>query len=247
MRELVKRAVAGTRWEEPLKRALSSLTGHRNAGYDWRTIAIMRRALGPRATGIDIGALDGAMLRHMRRLAPQGMHLAFEPQPEKAAALAARFPEVRVFPYALGAAPGVATFHVALRHPALSGLRRRAKDLGDEPTREVEVRVETLDRTVPPDLPVAFVKVDVEGGERDVFRGGIETLRRSRPVVVFECGLGSADHFGVEPEEVFDALVEAGLAVSLLDAFLARRPALSRGAFGDQYRSRRNFYFVAHP
>ncbi len=243
----MKQLFVGTRWESPLKRVHSRITGSRNSLYDWQTIAIMRRVLRPDSNAVDVGAFEGGMLRHMIRLAPSGTHVAFEPVRERAEAIARRFPTATVHPVALGDAPGEATFHYVVSHPALSGLRRRS-DLGAaEAVDERRVRVETLDRLMPPDQPVAFVKIDVEGGELGVFRGGVETFRRHRPVVVFECGLGSADAYGVEPEDVHDAVSGAiGLKISLLDAWLAGSGALSRAQFADQYRGRENFYFVAH-
>jgi hypothetical protein len=112
----------------------------------------------------------------------------------------------------------------------------------------IRVRVETLDRLAPSDRAVAFVKIDVEGGELGVLRGGVETLRRWRPIVVFECGLGAADAYGVEPEEVHEIVAgAAGLQVSLLQSWLDGGRSLTREAFAEEYRLRRNFYFIAHP
>jgi len=135
-----------------------------------------------------------------------------------------------------------------VRYPALSGLERRVDLDPSESTREETVTVETLDRTVPDGFPVAFVKIDVEGGELGVFRGGIETLRRTRPVIVFECGLGGADSYGSEPGEIFDLVTETiGLRLSLMDAWLSGRAPLSRAEFAEQFRRSLNFYFIAHP
>jgi hypothetical protein len=54
----------------------------------------------------------------------------------------------------------------------------------------------------------------VEGAEREVFEGAIETLRRHRPVVWFEHGAGGADHYGTTPADVHALLVdEAGLRI----------------------------------
>ncbi len=248
MKSVVKRLVIGTRWEAPLKRAHSGLTGNRNSRYDWQTIEVMRRALRADSNGIDVGAFEGGMLQHLLRIAPRGQHVAFEPIRERAGAISMRFPGATVHPVALGETPGEATFHQVVEHPALSGLQRRSDLAAEETVREVRVPVETMDRLVPADRPVAFVKIDVEGGELGVFRGGVETMRRTKPVVIFECGLGAADAYGVEPEQVFDFVSDAiGLKISLLDAWLAGSRTLSREEFADQYRESRNFYFVAHP
>lgn len=248
MRQLIKRAIIGTPWEGPVKRAHSALTGSKSSLYDSQTIAIMGRVLRPDSNAIDVGAFEGSMLRHMLRFAPRGHHLAFEPLPENFERLHATFPQARVYPYALGAQPGPVTYHFMLDHPALSGLRRRLEHLPSERAEELRVSMETLDRVVPLDLPIAFIKIDVEGGELGVFQGGLQTLRRTRPVVVFECGVGGADHFGSSPREIFDFLAqEAGLKSSLLGAWLAGETPLSRESFSEQFDKGLNFYFVAHP
>jgi len=245
VKRLAKRLVVGTRWEAPVKRAHHAVTRSRNSLYDAQTIAIMARVLRPDSNAVDVGALEGGMLRHMIRLAPRGRHVAFEPLPDHYAALAARFTQVEVHPYALGEAPGDEDYVRVLRFPALSGLSRRP-DLGRAATETIRVRVETLDRVLPPDRPLSLIKVDVEGGELGVFRGAKETLRRHRPIVVFECGLAAAGA-GATPDAIHDALAEGGLRVSTLQAWLEGGVPLSRQGFGDAVLGNREFYFIAHP
>jgi FkbM family methyltransferase len=248
MRQLIKRAVIGTRWEEPIKRAHSALTGSKSSLYDAQTIAIMRRVLRSDSTAVDVGAFEGGMLRHMFRFAPQGRHFAVEPLPNLALRLTQSYPAARVYACALGAERGVVPFHQMIDHPALSGLRQRQEHLPNERSRETQVPMETLDTVIPPDHPIAFLKVDVEGGELGVFHGGAQTLKRNRPVVVFECGVGGADCFGSTPREIFEFLHEAaGLRVSLLGAWLDGRQPLSKESFTAEFEGRLNFYFVAHP
>jgi len=45
-----------------------------------------------------------------------------------------------------------------------------------------------------------------------VFEGGIETIRRHKPTILFEHGKGGADHYGTSPRDIYALLVEdAGL------------------------------------
>jgi hypothetical protein len=47
----------------------------------------------------------------------------------------------------------------------------------------VTVRLETLDSF---DLSPDFIKIDAEGAESDVIQGGLQTIQRSRPVIMAE-------------------------------------------------------------
>ena len=245
MKRLVQRMVTGTRWEAPVKRVHHALTGAKSSLYDAQTIEVMRRVLRPDSSAIDAGAFVGGMLKHIVRFAPNGRHWAFEPLPDLHRSLAARFPSVSVLPFALGAAPGRSEYVRVSRFPALSGLKRRPDVPPDSATETLVVEVDTLDRVIPPDQEVAFIKVDVEGGELDLFRGAAATLARSRPVVVFECGL-AARAFGATPEAVHDSLTGPGLRVSTVDAWLAGKSPLSKNEFADLFHAGQEFYFIAN-
>src|SRR5262245_33343130 len=125
---------------------------------------------------IDVGAHIGATLSTLVRLAPQGRHLAFEPLPEKARWLARKFPEVDVRALALSDRPGAVDFAEDLRQPGFSGVTV-AGDRGQR-TRLHRVDADTLDRVVPAGYAPDFVKLDVEGFELAVLRGGRATLER---------------------------------------------------------------------
>jgi hypothetical protein len=75
-----------------------------------------------------------------------------------------------------------------------------------------------------------------------------ETLRRCRPYVVFEHGLGAADCYGTRPEMVFDLFTRCGLRLSLMNDWLAYGgfKTLSREAFSEEFDSARNYDFMAH-
>ncbi len=219
--------------------------------YDEQTSAVMARMLKPDSVTVDVGAHVGSVLIEMVRYAPQGRHFAFEPIPGCFVKLKKRFGRskgVELFEYALAAEAGTATFQHVVSRPTYSGLRQRRYDRPNEKVVPIEVQCARLDDVIPASVKVGFVKVDVEGGEYGVFRGGVETLRRSRPVVVFEHGVGGADHYGTEPEQVFDLLQdECGLSLSLMLRYLAGEPPLDRAGFAEEFGSGRNYYFIAYP
>ena len=196
--------------------------------YDNLTIEVMRRVLRPDSNCLDIGASTGALLQSMCDLAPQGRHFAFEPRPEAAEELQSRFPRVTVHAVALAAETGVAPFTLVVSNPAYSGLKPRRYDRPEQ-LQTIEVPVRRLDDLVPPDLDVAFVKIDVEGGEVGVLQGGMSTLRRCRPVIAFEHG-GGLDHRAVRhPQRDAFRAVERRRPRGVLAGRLAQRPSAAHG------------------
>jgi FkbM family methyltransferase len=152
-------------------------------------------------------------------VAPRGRHIAYEPLPHLADHLRASFPDVDVRCAALSDHAGEASFARVRAAEAWSGLLFRPLPGNAEPDlEEITVRLEVLDEALPPDFVPAMVKIDVEGAEEQVVRGALRTLREHKPVVVFEHGLGSANAYGTEPDDLHRLLVEeAGLRIFDLD------------------------------
>jgi FkbM family methyltransferase len=248
LRTAARRLIVGSPLESPVKRLHYMLTRAKNSLYDVQTIEIMRRVLERDSVAVDVGAFEGSMLRHMLRFAPGGRHYAFEPIPRLSRRLYDRFPTCHVINAAVGEALGTETFREVIATPALSGLERRVDLPPETAIREIPVQVETLDHAIPPDVIVAFVKIDVEGAELGVLRGGRATLARCRPVIVFECGLGGADSYGSRPADLFDLVTtNLGLRIFLLGAWLGRQAPLARDEFVRQFEQSLNYYFVAAP
>lgn len=178
--------------------------------------AILGAVLRRDSNCVDVGAHSGAVLSEILRLAPDGGHVAFEPLPQYAAELARAFPAVDVRRAAVSDVAGETDFVEMVDDPGWSGFRERPTPAGG-PSRRLRVATVPLDAALPPDRPLAFVKIDVEGAEELVLRGAAETLRRHRPLVAFEHGLGSADHYGTRPATVHELLSGCGLDVFDLD------------------------------
>jgi FkbM family methyltransferase len=205
----VRRAATRVGLEGPLMRA-----------YEWRYPAARRDrmdnerlrqllafSLAPDSNCIDVGCHQGEILREMVRLAPDGRHIAYEPVPVSYEALAAEFPDVDLRQAALSNEAGESTFTHVVDEPSYSGLRERDY-AGPRRLEQLTVRTERLDDVLDDGYVPRLIKVDVEGAERLVFEGALETLRRHRPIVFFEHGLGSSDHYGTRPGDVYRLLVE---------------------------------------
>jgi FkbM family methyltransferase len=232
--------------EEPLRRAWSRL-GPRTArrdGRDNRHLAMLLAfTLSPDSNCVDVGSHVGAVLGEVVRLAPDGRHVAFEPLPELADHLRRAYPGVDVRRAALSDRAGEADFVRVVDSPAYSGFRQRPWEEGRE-TERLTVPVETLDGALPAGYVPTLIKIDVEGSERMVIEGGLETIATHRPVVVFEYGRLGIESYGTAPRDIFALLcTRAGLRLYDLDGagpFSAREfdRVVARG---------RRWNFVARP
>jgi FkbM family methyltransferase len=222
-----------------------------NQVYDQQTIEIMKRILKKDSNCLDIGCHQGAFLSEMLKLAPSGTHSGFEPLPHMFQDLKKTFGKmsnVRLYNCALSDSTGPVTFQHVVSNPGYSGLRKRRYDREDELIQEITVNTELLDNIVERDFPIRFIKIDVEGAELQVLRGAAETIKASKPVIVFEHGLGAADFYGTTPEDIFDLLVNiCGLRLFTLGEWLesAGRKSLGREDFCDHFYSGRHYYFCS--
>lgn len=225
----------------------------RNLQYDLQTVEVMKKILRSDSNCIDVGCHEGSFLSEILHFAPQGTHFAFEPLPGMYQRLTERFggsANLHLYECALSDAEGTASFQHVVTNPGYSGFRQRRYDRTDEEIQTIAVKTNRLDNLIPREIPIRFIKVDVEGAERQVFQGAIETIRRSRPVIVFEHGLGAADYYGTTPEDIYDLLVfQGGLRLFLMGAWLKSRgrASLSKAAFCEEFSTGKNFYFMAAP
>lgn len=214
---------------------------------DPETLEVLTRTLARDSCAVDVGANRGSILREIVRLAPDGRHFAFEPIPRLFRWLTRRFPGVTCRQFALSDAAGSATFNYFERADGFSGLLRRPDvETQSGAARPITVETARLDDVVPVDVRVAFIKIDVEGAEFRVLMGARETLRRCRPVVVFECGKGGLDQDGRTPEQVFDLLASLGMELRPLIGWPEAPPLMQQG-FADAFRSGEHYMWVASP
>ena len=205
--------------------------------------------LSPAAVCVDVGCHKGKFLNEMRRAAPRGRFFAFEPIPYLFDLLAAKYERdkrVELHNCALSRVPGRAKFFVNLRDMGLSGLNKREARMGADALTEVEVEIRTLDEVVG-EAPVSFLKIDVEGAELDVLAGGRRMIERTRPVVLFEFGLGGAEYFGVGADEMHAFFSGLGYRLHRVADAVDGRPALDREAFQQCFESNSAYNFVAFP
>lgn len=153
----------------------------------------VNKFLRPGMIFLDIGAYYGLYsLAASILVGSQGRVIAFEPSPFQRNRLLwhtrlNRCPNVVVEPVALGNHVGDETlFAVATGSAGYSSLRRPAVDAN---ICEIKVSIVTLDQYLRAHSigTVDLIKIDVEGGELDVFKGSQNLLKQTnRPIILCE-------------------------------------------------------------
>lgn len=186
-------------------------------------------------TCVDIGAHRGVFSYWMcRAVGPGGRVVAFEPQPEMVRELkdfraSFRAKNLSVVESGLSSRTGTATLRRLGSHTGGASVEH-----ADRPDATCfKIAVTTLDDHFAehPAGSVAFIKCDVEGHERAVFRGARRVLGEDRPRLLFECHDEHARDGGV-----FDDLRSLGYRGWFLDGarrvpverFDAERPGIDR-------------------
>jgi FkbM family methyltransferase len=155
------------------------------SGYEPEVAAVIDACLDERGVFYDVGSNWGYFsVLAASRPGFRGKVHAFEPWPDSFRDLCSIVEQLGLASriacnnFALGEAPCSATM-TAGSH---SGLARIAAGAGKNSTTRVEVR--TLDELAldPPSL----IKIDTEGHEENVLRGGARLLEAHRPTVIFE-------------------------------------------------------------
>jgi len=219
-----------------------------NLKYDRLTKLIMKKIINQDSNCIDVGCHKGEILDDILKLAPKGKHYGFEPIPVMFDNLQRNYKgKAEILPYALSNKDGESTFQFVKNAPAYSGINKRKYAVEHADIEEIKVELKKLDKLISKDIKIDFIKIDVEGGEFDVLRGAVELLKRDRPYVVFEFGLGASEYYGTKPEEIYSFLnKEIGLKISNLSDFVKGNKSLELSEFTELYNTNKEYYFIAH-
>lgn len=209
----------------------------RPGGYEPEVLGALEHALEGGDTFVDVGASFGYFSTRLGRLVgPGGSVIAFEPGPQNQSLLlfnlaANGVTSADVRQLALGAEPGLFAYSRSGANGVVSRFGGDAKELANHDL----VRVSTLDRELG-DGRVDALKVDAEGAEGVVLRGGRGVLARSRPTVVFEFSPPALEAVSqMTGREVLELLEELGYLIGVVDGPPERRRASSVSEILERY------------
>jgi FkbM family methyltransferase len=165
---------------------------------------------------LDIGANSGTYSENILKYAPHATIYAFEPSSIARQLLENRFfgiKAVKIEPYALGSRVSKEMLYSDIAGSGLASLtKRKLKHFGIEFSHSEPVDVVTLDSwaqasNISPNL----IKIDVEGHELDVLKGGLDTWATAQ-VIQFEfggCNIDTRTFF----QDFWFLFTEAGFAI----------------------------------
>jgi FkbM family methyltransferase len=217
--------------------------------YDRLTKKIMKMIITPNANCIDVGCHKGEILLHILKLSPKGTHFAFEPIPMLYSKLLQKFAHrATVLPFALADKTGHTTFQFVKNAPAYSGIQKRKYDVQNPEIEEITVEIKRLDDCIPLELPIHFIKIDVEGGELAVFMGAERIISHSKPYILFESGIGASDYYGTTADDIFEYVTAAfSYHIFTLKQWIAHGTPLTKQEFNHLFTTNEEYYFLAAP
>ncbi len=157
-------------------------------------IKYIRKNLTEDSVGVDIGAHKGGYLFWMHKsIKEKGKIFAFEPQVKlydglRRIVALLKYKNVTIENLGMSSEEGEVSFFIPLSKTGVSiGARIGHFNTGTQ-CEESKIQITTLDkyfydRQIFPDL----IKIDVEGHEKQVLLGGINTLKSCKPKIIVEC------------------------------------------------------------
>jgi len=240
--EYIKHLLIRTPFEKPAQKIQKLLKFRRRSQHpelgeiymeSLRIEQAMQRILFDSANCLDIGCHLGSTLSDILRLAPKGNHIAFEPTSYKARWLKQKFPEIEIRDIALSDTSGETKFYVNTGRSGFSGLGK-PNPKNKETFLEISIQCERLDNILSPEYRVDFIKIDVEGYELAVLRGAVDTLKRYRPALLFECNRAGLSRSGFTSTQIFEFLTQhQSYSVFLLKDFLKDNQPLDYERFNN--------------
>lgn len=208
--------------------------------YSGGQLVVLQRLLARDAVFVDAGANQGEFTVCAAACVTNGQVFAFEPVPSVRERLERNLlgnglKNVSVHPVGLsdsteddvpifGASTAFSDGTQNIGLPTLFDVSGRGSPLA-------RVNLRRLDDLLPKRQRVDVMKVDVEGAELAVFKGGEATIAREKPAIIFEANRETSEAAGYPVEALYDWLTSHGYALKVIGAKGELTPLKGRAGF----------------
>lgn len=154
---------------------------------------------------IDVGAQSGLYSLYAKYL-PNSTFYSFEPFPGTYKLLndnlcVNEINNVKTYNIALSDTAGKAILNVCTTHNGFHTLGNNIKRFGKDVTKTIEVQTDTIDNMFyDKNIPVHYIKIDTEGYEYFILKGGTKTIMKYRPIIHLEWNQTNMKQCDVTPE-----------------------------------------------
>lgn len=188
--------------------------------YEPEELEWIYKLLPPQPVILDIGANMGWYSLNIAKKIPSSLVYAFEPIPSAYAYLTEnlalnRLSNVKSYNFGLSDREGHFDFYyykAGSVNSSLANLSERDEvELISCPLTKLDRFSQEIEETID------FIKCDVEGAELSVIVGGLETIKRHKPILFLELLRKWAKKFGYHPNEALVALSEIGYACFVIE------------------------------
>lgn len=198
--------------------SLAPLTAFNLGGHEKEEIKmslrIIRKNLGKGSVVLDIGANIGWFALHIGKAFEDIKTYAFEPLPNAYSCFKDNIringlKNIELFNMGLSNRTYTTMFFCERERCSVSA--SMVNITGVRKYNQIKCRVQKLDDFIDrKNIPVDFVKCDVEGAELLVLKGGLKTIRRHKPVLFLEMLRKWSAKYGYHPNDIIRLLGEIG-------------------------------------
>lgn len=190
------------------------------ADYEKENYAFLKQQVKPGMHIIDIGAHIGLFSASASQLTgPTGKVVCFEPTPGTYAVLTETLrlnhcTNVTPVQAAVSHTPGEAVFYIGDAEGCNSN--SLVKNKSEEELTAYPVKLVDIDSVVATyQLRPSLIKIDAEGAELDVLRGGLQTYKNFKPILILGLHPDFVKKKGDTMEQIWDVVEGAGYKVNM--------------------------------
>lgn len=176
-------------------------------------LSFIKKHLKADSVFFDIGAHSGFFSLYAATIIKTGSIHAFEPirqlcQDIRKSALINRIKNIKINPFCLGSSDGKIKFHMSSQLD-LSGIKETHLQFRSKIFETKSVKLTTYCRQNRIKR-IDMIKIDVEGGEKDILFPAESLLRKFMPVIIAEFSVDTTTAFNYHPNELYDFLENLG-------------------------------------